>query len=170
MVLVMLTGMLCAPSAFGVVVSDFKLLSDETVTVMVTSDVITTGSEYLYTYQITDIGDLNISLLSIPFLTPLSDTEVSNFVYEGDPEPLFWGVIDDSDSAQAYFAPVPLTDDSTLILKFTSAYYAQEVPGFAVAAGLNGVTLHGNLLAPVPEPATLSILTVGAGILFRNRW
>jgi hypothetical protein len=84
MISAVLAGMFFVPSASAiddVLISEFKLPVNENIKVTVESTVTEINSgEYLYTYQIRDIGDLKISLLSIPFLTPLLDgTEVYDF-------------------------------------------------------------------------------------------
>ena len=173
MVLVMLTGLLYIPSAFGSLEleSEFKLPDDGNIKVAVTSTVTeittTSGSEYLYTYQIADIGDLNISMLSIPFLTPL--TEIYDFS-PGAPDAgldlVYWEPFGNpAIAALAFFSSSP---SPQLTLEFKSTYDAQTVQGYVNDAQLG--SLYGNLLAPLPEPATLSILALGAGILLRSKW
>jgi hypothetical protein len=168
MTLVLLAGVLCVPNAEALV-SEFVLPSDSTVNVTVISTVteITPGSEYLYTYQITEIDEA-ITMLSVPFPVSLTQsTEIYEFASNG-PAPIYWGPINDpAIAAQAFFASALLVVDTSGELTFKSIYPAQEVQGYVTEAQMG--SLYGTLLAPVPEPLTLSFLAMGAGILIRKK-
>ena len=165
---ILLAAVLCVPNALALV-SEFTLPSNPSITVTVESTVTQTNDEYLYTYQIQDVSDLNISLLSIPILTPLAiETEIYDFS-DGGSGVFYWGAIDNPViAAQAFFAPFPLTGGSSAILSFKSSYDAHEVLGYVHDAQLGSLT--GNLLAPVPEPITLSLFAMGSGIIFRRKY
>jgi hypothetical protein len=171
MTIVILAAIFFAPSALALITltNEFTLPADENIKVTVEStvDEISPG-EYLYTYQISDIGELYLTLLSVPLLSPLEqNTEIYDFTYEGS-DPIYWGaILDPAVAAQALFSPASLTGGTSAIFKFKSSYSEQTVQGYVSDAQLG--SLYGQLLAPVPEPLTLSLLALGAGVLVCNK-
>jgi len=159
---------LCIPGALALV-SDFVLPGDSTVTVTVESTVteLTPGGEYLYSYQIRDI-DSFISLLAIPFSTPLSNAaEIFEFACDGS-APFYWGIIENpAVAAHAFFGPSCLTGGSSPVLTFKSVYASGPVQGYVNDAQRGA--LYGTLLAPVPEPATFSLISIGMCMIFRRK-
>jgi hypothetical protein len=137
------------------------------VTVISTVTEITPGSEYLYTYQVTDI-DQFISLLAIPFPVSLTKpTEIYDFSMSG-PMAIYWGTLNNpAIAAHAFFSPDSVVNGTSAEFSFKSIHAAQVVQGYVNDAQLG--SLYGDLLAPVPEPLTLSFLAMGAGVLMRKK-
>ena len=176
MISAVLAGMFFVPSASalidnGSMAEVFTLPGDPGISVTVASSVAETGpGEYLYTYQVRGIDDLKIISLSVPFLTHLAKpAEVYDFTPapDDDPATLYWGAIGNpAVAAYALFNPQLLPNGITTEYQFKSIYAAQEVTGFVDEAQLG--SLYGTLLAPVPEPMTLSLLALG-GLMVRRR-
>ncbi|MHC4950542.1 MAG: hypothetical protein ACYTEU_06095, partial [Planctomycetota bacterium] len=100
MAILILAGMICVPSAVAIpdtiVTSEFKLPADENIKVTVASTVTELGpSDFLYTYQVRGIGDLNIISLSVPFFTPLTKPAEIDEFSAPDAATIYWGTIGD---------------------------------------------------------------------------
>ena len=175
MISAVLAGMFFVPSASalidnGSMAEVFTLPGVPGISVMVESSVAGSPGDYLYTYRVTGIDDLKIISLSVPFLTHLAEP---GEVYDFTPDPdndlatLYWGAIGNpAVAAYALFIPQLLPNGITTEYQFKSIYAAQEVTGFVDEAQLG--SLYGTLLAPVPEPMTLSLLALG-GLMVRRR-
>ena len=170
-VMILFVVMLCVPNT-SALMSEFTFPSDSSVNVTVQSTVTEINpSEYLYSYQIIGVDhDQFITSLSVPFSTPLTNpSEVYGFVSDAPLPPYYWDVIGNpAVAAQAFFAPLPLDGGLSPVLSFKSIYASQEVQGYVNDAQLG--SLYGTLLAPVPEPSTLLILSIDAGLTFRRKY
>ena len=162
--------LICSPIALATLIMSEPFTGPGGVTVNVESTVTEmSGGGYLYTYQIKDIGDLNIATFSVPFSIPLlKPSEIYGFDSDA-PLPLpYWNVMGSpAEAAYAFFAPIPLTDGSSPVLSFKSMYGAEVIQGNVNDVQLG--SLYGNLFAPVPEPLTISLLVIGAGIIVRKK-
>ncbi len=127
------------------------------------------SSEYLYTYQIENINTgVGLSFFSIAVTSGavINDTGWDS----GTANPLFWTPVTDADtslvqSVEALFNfPIKNTQTSAL-LWFVSDNISGLGQGFLFGRSANTAQdATANLLSPVPEPATISLLVFG-GIL-----
>lgn len=182
---------LCSPNAVALISEtatlvtggsmDFTSGSDviATITSNVYSNVETPGYEdyqdkYVYTYQIENMSDSVLRYFSVKIpigaggdvLLPGYDTG------NGWVAPMIWDVMQDELSIDAMFsASIPSGELSVLL------YYASELPptlaldGGSLVAVDNYVFATGPLNIPVPEPATMVLLSCGylSIIFFRKK-
>ena len=130
----------------------------------------TTGY-YRYNYEILE-QNVNIQWFSVELL---SDAIVSALkpVPSETGDPAMWSVVefDGSDvSVDAFYISQIIPGQDSTVLWFDSPQPYTIVDG--MASGITGGvyrSFEGNLYSPIPEPATMSLLALGAGFVIRRR-
>lgn len=143
----------------------FNYGSDE---IIVNSQVTLDGEVYTYTYQITST-DLHVFNFAVQLL-PGSNAVNATYAADGV-EPTSWVISDSPLIATALFGDLVNPGEVSATLSFDSS----QAPTYGNAV-VNGMTANfsfasaeGRIFTPIPEPATLLLLAVGAGVFIRRR-
>jgi hypothetical protein len=126
------------------------------------------ANQYVYTYQITNTSsdDTGLSFFSVSILAGASvesPEHDSNGVL-----PLCWDIIDSPpERAEALFGSSIDTGQNSALLWFFSDYESTSTDGAVSGMSSAGYVFAtaDDLLAPVPEPATVTLLGMGGLIL-----
>ena len=175
---VMAAGVPTGWSSYDSGVSTFNNVSDSSAVADVEWHVYSdydTGSglegSCVYAYQISNTSGAGLSFFSveIPVSAVIATCDYDNGI--GDIEPSIWDVVgSDPQSVEAMFMQTIGASESSYLLWFV----CDESPGLVEGAlvGMSGgyVFATGDIMAPVPEPATIAVLGVGGMlVLFRRR-
>lgn len=144
------------------------------------------GGQYVYLYQIHNtggIGDAAITRLTLsPFAQAETDIEMgyldggipSGFMFS-DQVPLYGDVNPDSGPTVGFSFPVGIpgliTDSYIAPGQSSAVLFIQSdlSPGLIFANVINGESQSGQVVGPIPEPATLTILAIGGMSLLCGR-
>ncbi len=131
-------------------------------------------NKYVYAYQITNVDSgLGLSHFSVSIVIN-SGTSAYDADYEeltGAVNPALWATVGDPvQSVDALFTDTIENGDSSARLWFVSDYAA----GYSTSAlhCMSGGVSHyatADVLSPIPEPATVALLGLGALVVFRRK-
>ena len=170
------------PTALGVPQPTSMISLDNKLQAQVLSQAFELNSKYLYLYQINNLGSTGNSYIETFTISPmLGATSGTQVGYLGSNAPTGFSL--------GYQAPAGASLDSasgpTLSFSFpgylgnaiepgksSKALYVliDKQPGQATGNVINGTIASGEVTAPVPEPATLSLLSVGGLFLLAYAW
>ncbi len=179
---------LCSPSAFALISDGATLETGDSMDFMSGPDLIATitsnvysnvsapgyENKFVYTYQIENVSDSVLRYFSVKIpIGAGSDVLLPDYdTGAGWVAPMIWDVMQDELSVDAMFsASIPSGEQSVLL------YYASELPPVLALDGGSLTALNdyafatGSLHVPVPEPATMVLLSCGylSIILFRKK-
>lgn len=126
--------------------------------------------EYVYTYKITDTSAVKLSFFSVPIL-PGADVLSTDHETSGGIIPIDWTTVGSPvQSAEGLFSGTIQNGQNSVLLWFTSDY-APVVGDGSLFGKLSGssVFASGEVFTPVPEPATICLLGLGALSLIRRK-
>lgn len=147
--------------------------------IMVESNVYNKGAaEYLYTYQIDNVSsNLGLSFLSIPILPGATAWGADYDLALGTVLPSDWTLVHSPTQIESANANFRDTIDNNGI-KSAILWFHSSQPWTDADAALFGfksgvpyysdTPVEGNILTPIPEPITLSLLAVGAMFIKRK--
>lgn len=161
--------LLAGPAMAGFGVED--TFSDGVYDVTVSSFFAEYNGQYKYSYTILPTSTANVQWLSIKLSPDVIITDMG--VDSGVGEPVLWSLVSgpSSTSADAIFTATVPAGSTSATVWFVSPQSYTFTDG--IAAGLNNgqyITAVGyNFLAPIPEPATLTLLLGGMALSLRKR-
>ncbi len=129
--------------------------------------------KYLYTYQITNNSSVGLSFFSVAVTSGSVINDVGRD--SGTANPLFWTPVTDSDtslvqSVDALFNLTIKNTQTSALLWFVSDNGPVSEQGSLFGTSASGPRYAAaDLLAPVPEPATISLLAIGGILAARAR-
>lgn len=141
------------------------------------------SEEYLYTYQITSNHDLDLGFVTIQIYNIFEATDW-NYDDTGNPEkvnPAVWGPYPFSspspDSFDGHFNDTIASGDQSALLWFvtsdkpTSTGQGAIFGVYRAADGdpWSGFYAEGNLITPIPEPATFLLISMGTFAIIGRR-
>jgi len=133
----------------------------------------TYSDKYLYTYQITNNSSVGLSFFSIAVT---SGAVINDTGWDpGTANPLQWTSVTDGDtslvqSVDALFnLPIKNTQTSALLWFVSDNASASEQGSLFGTSASGPQYTAADLLSPVPEPATISLLTIGGILAARAR-
>lgn len=141
------------------------------------------SEEYLYTYQIENISDVDLDFVTMQVDSVFGAT-AWDYDDTGDPEevnPAVWGPVPFSSPAphsfDAHFNDTILSGDQSALLWFvtsdepTSAGQGDLFGVYRAAEGdpWSGFYAEGNLITPIPEPATFLLISMGTFAIIGRR-
>ncbi len=127
----------------------------------------TTGY-YRYNYEILE-PDYNIQWFSVELLSDAIVSALKPVPSEAG-DPAMWSIIGSNFSVDAFFSSPILPGQDSAVLWFDSPQPYTIVDG--MASGISGGVyraFEGNLYSPIPEPATMALLALGAGFVIRRK-
>ncbi len=180
------TGILVCQTARGVPVEWGSPLNSNTDTFInvttttdiadVTSKVYQVGSgpkmgKYVYTYQLSNISDVGLSFFSVVLNGgPAEDADKDDSV--GDVAAVTWHIVNTSETVNASFERLILNGEESGLLWFFSDYGPDPTFGDGALFGTESqlpVFGKGDLYVPLPEPATVVLLSAASFWCFRFR-
>lgn len=128
---------------------------------------------YTYTYQITGASDLYVSTLEIQLLESASVVSGSVAYSGSGVDPTLWTVADPALNVTAVFLTPMIGEGSTSSLLVFQSYDAPTKEVAVITAQYAGdgeiVCLCGEVWTPIPEPATMGLLALGALSVIRRK-
>jgi len=119
----------------------------------------------VYAYQISNTSGAGLSFFSVEIPVSAVIGTTDHDVSVGDVPPDLWGVVGgDPQSVEAMFTQTVGAGESSYLLWFACDQGAGWAEGALVGMSGGYVFATGDIMAPVPEPATIAVLGVG-GIL-----
>ncbi len=129
------------------------------------------ANQYIYAYRITNTADAALSFFSVTLL-PAAAAEMPDHDADGV-EPLTWDLVSSPpDRVEALFkTPIAPQQYSALLWFFSD--YSFDFSGRTALSGMSSsnyvfATADG-LITPIPEPATVALLGLGALVMFKKR-
>ena len=127
--------------------------------------------DYVFTYQITNISGADLTWFSATF----DAVNIFEPSWDSDPcwvDPDDWYIVGSpAESIQGIFKNTIGPSEMSAILWFKSDYGPNPDPGSGALAGISSghVFASGELIVPIPEPATLVLLVAGGLIAFTRK-
>lgn len=131
-------------------------------------------SEFVYTYQITNNSSpAPISFFSVAMSNPSVDVSLATYDSGiGWIDPSYWEIVTPPlQSVNAAFTDSIAVGQTSSLLYFTSDTAPDTVAGALFGTAPGGIPTYstGYLLAPVPEPATFALISLGAAVILKRR-
>lgn len=127
-----------------------------------------TSGYYRYNYEILEPGH-NIQWFSVELLDGASVANLKIVPSEAG-DPAMWSIVGGNDSVDAFYTSPVLPDQDSSVIWFESSQMPTIVDGSA--SGITGGAyraFEGRLYSPVPEPATMALLSLGGVCLLRKK-